>query len=77
MKVTTGATPARAIRAEHRPRAQLRQRAQLVEHKFFEPVVRQNARELFRFASLFFGELNHFIKFIRAAKKVVIHRTNF
>jgi hypothetical protein len=28
------------MRAEHHPRAQLRQRAQLVEHKFFERVVR-------------------------------------
>ena len=33
------------VRAEHRPRAQLRQRAQLVEHKFFERVVRQNVGE--------------------------------
>jgi hypothetical protein len=27
------------MRAKHRPRADLRQRAQLVEHKFFERVV--------------------------------------
>ena len=34
----------KAMRAEHRPRAQLRQRAQLVEHKFFERVVRHDER---------------------------------
>jgi hypothetical protein len=32
----------KAVCAEHRPRAQLRQRAQLVQHKLFERVVRHS-----------------------------------
>jgi hypothetical protein len=58
-------------------RVQSRRRVLLVECKSFERVVGRNVRKLLAIAGVFFGELNHFIEFIIAAKKTEINPAEF